>query len=88
MVDNGTGEQVSRFTDAVAEHTEGLTNISVTSEESHFSWSPCDTCGSELGGDREDVVGFNERGEAIELAVCIDCAMYFANGDEPENWEG
>ena len=77
---------MSAFTDAVARETAGLRDINVTSEESHFSWSPCDTCGSMLGGSREDALAHDGEGDLIELEICSDCAMYFANGDEPEHW--
>lgn len=64
-------------------------------EESHFSWSACDSCGSTLGGDRhpahflirepgaETLVG----AELYHCDVCTDCLFYHANGDEPEAWE-
>ena len=56
--------------------------------EPSFSWSQCEGCGSRLGGDRHPAhatVGLNH--EVVHLDVCVDCVMYLANGDEPENWE-
>lgn len=55
-----------------------------------FSWSPCECCGCQLGGDRFKAVilqpkeggGFDAD---IELEVCQDCLMYIANGDVPED---
>lgn len=62
--------------------------------ESYFSWSPCDTCGSTLGGDRTPCVltnagtvrgedGIVRRHETIEVESCVDCVMFAANGDLP-----
>ena len=56
-------------------------------EESSFSWHQCDTCGSRLGGDRSNGHGFDDNGEVVHLSMCVDCVMFFANGDEPESWE-
>ena len=56
--------------------------------EGSFSWSQCETCGSRLGGDRFPSHGFSEDGEIVHLDVCVDCLIYLANGDEPEEWEG
>jgi hypothetical protein len=60
-------------------------------EEPHFSWSHCDTCGSALGGDRHDGHGILEsgesKGEMVHLSMCVDCLLYFANGDLPDQWE-
>ena len=50
-----------------------------TAEESHFSWSSCDCCGSRLGGDRWDAekFGWNIEKKKLELldsgAICVDC---------------
>lgn len=57
------------------------------SDEGSFSWSYCDTCGSHLGGNRYDAHAFLDE-KLIHLSVCVDCLMYIANGDEPENWKG
>ena len=58
-------------------------------DEGSFSWSQCDACGSSLGGDRYAAHGFLKgTREIIHLDVCVDCLLYLANGDEPEEWEG
>lgn len=50
-------------------------------DEQHFSWSPCDCCGSRLGGDRWDAkcFGVNLKTEKFEEvdsgSICIDCVM-------------
>jgi len=56
--------------------------------ESHFSWKPCDLCGSTFGGDREHWHAIDdESGELIcGDSACIDCAVYFVAGAEPINW--
>lgn len=73
---------------------EGLNNLSLAvSEESDnicpgcneersfepsFSWHSCDSCGSNLGGDRYHCTGYNEKEEEIYCYdVCPDC-YYFA----------
>jgi hypothetical protein len=56
-------------------------------DEPYFSRHPCDICGNRLGGDRESwhgvidgrVTHFGGSGGA-----CVDCIVYLANGDEPE----
>lgn len=56
--------------------------------EASFSWHSCDSCGSGLGGDRLPASGLirDKSGELelIEMSICVDCAMYHANGEEPE----
>lgn len=46
-------EDAAEFRARFAEHSAGLWHISVEADEgTAFSWTPCDTCGSHLGGDR------------------------------------
>jgi hypothetical protein len=58
-----------------------------TLSEGAFSWSSCDSCGSNLGGDRYPAHGFytDDKGQRqlIHLDICTDCLMLIANGDEP-----
>ncbi len=58
-------------------------------DEPYFSWSPCDCCGDHLGGDREDMCGYNPTMDRIQkdYKVCMDCASYLANGDFPPDME-
>ena len=58
-----------------------------------FSWEGCDICGSSLGGDFEPwhaIMKPRKEGERGELFhgshACVDCVVFLANGDEPENW--
>jgi hypothetical protein len=55
--------------------------------EPSFSWSTCDSCGSNLGGDRHPAHGFylDDKGQRqlIHLDICVDCLQLIANGDEP-----
>ena len=54
-----------------------------------FSWQQCDSCGSTLGGDRSTAYGLWKDGDqfcSIEMSICVDCVMFHANGDEPEEW--
>ena len=57
-------------------------------DEGVFSWRPCESCGSSLGGDRYDAHGLTADGEIIHLDICVDCLMLHANGDTPDEWEG
>ena len=69
---------------AECEHSEGNEDHSC---EASFSWVQCDSCGSTLGGDRLPAFGLwrDEAGELCSIAmdVCIDCAMFHANGETP-----
>lgn len=56
-------------------------------DEGFFSWRACDGCGSSLGGTRYAAHGRDKKGGIIHLDICVDCLMYMANGDEPENWQ-
>lgn len=46
--------------------------------EPSFSWTPCDCCGRNLGGDRYPASGYNrDTGDIFEYQICIDC-LYFS----------
>ena len=49
-----------------------------------FSWSRCDTCNSDLGGDREVGHAFTDDGTMIHLYACVDCVVHLANGELPD----
>ena len=68
------------------EMREGCENGTVI-DEGGFSGSSCDSCGSTLGGDRFAAHGFGKDDEVIHLDICVDCLMFHANGDEPQEWE-
>jgi hypothetical protein len=56
-------------------------------DEGHFSSASCDACGSHFAGDRYPSHVLDEPTDAwVHLDVCQDCLMYFANGDEPDEW--
>lgn len=60
------------------EEIDVLDEVDPDSEPS-FSWGPCDCCGSHLGGDRFDMLGFNSGkpdAEQYKYSICVDC--YFA----------
>jgi hypothetical protein len=59
--------------------------------EPFFSSTQCDSCGSVMAGDRFPATGWwhaDGQFEEIEMSICIDCAMFHANGEEPEVWHG
>ena len=71
----------------LCEYADGDENHSC---EPCFSWQGCDSCGSTLGGDRFKAYGLdcsNNDIEPIEMDICVDCAMYHANGELPETWQ-
>ena len=50
-------------------------------DEPYFSWSACDCCGSQLGGDREHATGYDQTtGEIREYSICSDCVYYTEYG--------
>lgn len=64
------------------DHRDGL---SLMTDEGHFSWNPCDTCNSPLGGNRYAAHGIITGKDVIlHLNVCVDCLTYSANGDLPQ----
>ena len=47
----------------------------------YFSWRHCECCGSNLGGDRQHVSGYNPKTEEVSCyEVCIDCYYYAEYG--------
>ena len=67
---------------------EGFQILAVdTDDEGGFSWSPCDVCGSHLGGDRFKATmcnpGLEHVDDEIEVSICTDCVVFSANGDLP-----
>ena len=74
-------QAVKKFLD-LNEVPDGL--WSQVGDEGHFSWFPCGTCESNLGGDRfemEFVTHALEEGK-FTLSVCHDCFIYLENGDD------
>ena len=61
--------------------------LSEACDEGHFSKSPCETCGATLAGMRYSAHALHDS-ELIHLSACEDCALYIANGQLPDNWEG
>lgn len=48
-------------------------------DEPSFSWSPCECCGSPLGGDRHKAHGIIQGTKELKhFEVCSDC-LYFLN---------
>jgi hypothetical protein len=55
--------------------------------EANFSAAQCDSCGSTYAGDKSPGYGmWTDNGQliTIEMVLCVDCVMWHANGDEPE----
>ena len=65
--------------DKIEKYLEGIYNLSPNATGSYFSWSPCECCGSILGGDRFDFtgrVGKKHTDQTIQLSCCVDCFEY------------
>jgi len=56
--------------------------------EPYFSWRWCDCCDRNLGGDREDVIGWLKGARELGYpdshrwsgSICVDCLYYLAYG--------
>lgn len=64
-------------------------------DEGGFSWGPCESCGSTLGGNRYPAhaihreafgPGAKRPDDVHHIEICTDCLIWHANGDEPEDW--
>ena len=54
--------------------------------EGYFSSQPCELCGSGLGGNREPWHGVDEDGNIVHGDyACVNCTMYLANGEVPDD---
>lgn len=75
---------------AIENHTEPGYHWSVGEGDNGFSYEPCDSCGTKLGGNRFCAVQINPTApgpfgdRVIQCSICEDCLMFHANGDEPE----
>lgn len=49
--------------------------------EPHFSWSACECCGSDLGGNRHPAHGCDKNGDIVHFSVCEDC-LYYINYEQ------
>lgn len=50
-------------------------------DEPYFSWSPCECCGSSLGGNRQKAFGFHPKNSGIfEYSICENCVYYAEYG--------
>ncbi len=61
-------------------------------DEGNFSSAQCDSCGSNLAGDRYDAHGWPVDEKPTDetlyhLTICVDCLMFHANGELPEIWQ-
>ena len=65
-------------------------------DEGSFSWRQCDSCGSNLGGDRHAAHAIHREAfgpdakqpdNVHHIDICTDCLLFHANGDEPEEWQ-
>lgn len=77
---------MSTFVERYKAYTKGFQTHSIDCDgDCYFSWSPCDTCGSTLGGNRCDghLVNPGPDGESVEVSSCHDCVMYAGSGELP-----
>jgi hypothetical protein len=45
-------------------------------DEGSFDWSPCELCGTTLGGDRWAAHGVTEDDDVIHFDICTDCLSH------------
>ena len=76
---------MSQFTDAI-KFNWPYHIIAPGEWEGSFSWSACGSCGSSLGGYRFEAHAFEPTPNSVvyDIKICVDCLMFHANGDEPE----
>lgn len=73
--------------DTTMEEFNEMWTLGEVCDEGSFSHWGCGICGTTLGGTRFVWHWVDENDEIQhEDDCCIDCAMYLANGEEPENW--
>lgn len=81
--------EIDGYTDE-PQHSADWHTKEMASGEHSFSWRPCGVCGTALGGDRNTWhwIDPNDPNHTInhEHDMCDDCALFLANGDEPEGW--
>lgn len=79
-----TKREYAEYQQAVADffEREGIANLSSTSSEPFFSWSPCECCGRPEGGDREEASGYNPKTQEVQNydCICTDCIYYAEYG--------
>jgi len=49
-------------------------------DPSAFSWTSCECCGRDLGGDRYAIKAGSVRGGFFVYSVCVDCYYYLEYG--------
>lgn len=83
-----TKQEYAEYEAQVAEFmSHGLANLSTKSDDNgdrypFFSWSPCQCCGTHLGGDRYECNGYNVETKEVEEydCICQDCVYYAEYG--------
>jgi hypothetical protein len=62
-------------------YSTGLESLCSLDLEPYFSWSSCECCNSNLGGDRYDCQSFNRQTKNVyDFSVCLDCYYYAEYG--------
>lgn len=65
-------------------------------DEGSFSWHECDSCSSTFGGNRFNAHAIHKEAFGPEakrpndvhhVDICVDCLMFHANGNVPEEWQ-
>ena len=75
------------YLDKVTETLRGL-RVSPGDKVDEFSFFQCQSCGSELGGSRNEATAYDrETKEVLKLRICSNCVMFHANGELPEGEE-
>ena len=76
-----TKADYDRYEVQVEQGLEGLSFVCVDGDgEGHFSWTRCDVCDRDLGGDRFAAHGVDINDDIVHLEVCQDCMYYITYG--------
>ena len=72
-------EQIT-FLSTSCQELDQLGNEDAPEREPWFSWSPCECCGSHLGGNREYLYARDASDEIVQFTICEDCVYYVNYG--------
>ncbi len=56
-----------------------------TMSDAFFSSNPCESCSSNLGGDRSIAHALDDDKRIYHLEICVDCVQFYANGTLPND---
>lgn len=81
-------ERISKYEKRVQDNCAEFLSVHPGELVNEFSREGCDSCGSDLAGERHQMTGLRSVGpdaDVFEGVMCTDCVLYHANGDLPED---